>query len=161
MTALPAPDPVPLRLLLVRHGLSSFNTERRIQGRDDLSSLTDEGRLQARLTGSALADLRLDAVYSSPLSRAANTAAQLLEAQLMEAQAQERLAKQLMEARGKAIGACTAKVQRLQQALAQATLPGVGWDQYNVAQRALYVEVSQNLTKAKDLLNAHLAQAEM
>jgi probable phosphoglycerate mutase len=81
MTALPAPDPVPLRLLLVRHGLSSFNTERRIQGRDDLSSLTDEGQRQARLTGAALADLRLDAVYSSPLSRAANTAAQLLEAQ--------------------------------------------------------------------------------
>ncbi|MCP9818222.1 histidine phosphatase family protein [Synechococcus sp. Cruz-9H2] len=71
---------MPLRLLLVRHGLSSFNTEHRIQGRDDLSSLTDEGQRQARLTGAALADLRLDAVYSSPLSRAANTAAQLLEA---------------------------------------------------------------------------------
>jgi len=80
MTALPAPDPVPLRLLLVRHGLSSFNTERRIQGRDDLSSLTVEGHRQARLTGAALADLRLDAVYSSPLSRAAATAAGLLEA---------------------------------------------------------------------------------
>lgn len=81
MTALPAPDLVPLRLLLVRHGLSSFNTERRIQGRDDLSCLTDEGHSQARLTGAALADLHLDAVYSSPLSRAAATAAQLLEAQ--------------------------------------------------------------------------------
>ncbi|MCT0219728.1 histidine phosphatase family protein [Synechococcus sp. CS-1329] len=71
---------MPLRLLLVRHGLSSFNTERRIQGRDDLSSLTVEGHRQARLTGAALADLRLDAVYSSPLSRAAATAAGLLEA---------------------------------------------------------------------------------
>ena len=29
--------PVSLRLLLVRHGLSSFNLEQRIQGRDDLS----------------------------------------------------------------------------------------------------------------------------
>ena len=29
-----------LRILLVRHGLSSFNLEHRIQGRDDLSSLT-------------------------------------------------------------------------------------------------------------------------
>ena len=59
----------------------------------------------------------------------AQAQAQLLEAQLKEAQAQERLAKQLMEARGKAIGACKAKVQGFQQALAQATLPGVGWDQ--------------------------------
>ncbi|MBM5828590.1 MAG: phosphoglycerate mutase family protein, partial [Cyanobacteria bacterium M_surface_7_m2_040] len=28
--------PVSLRLVLVRHGLSSFNVEHRIQGRDDL-----------------------------------------------------------------------------------------------------------------------------
>jgi broad specificity phosphatase PhoE len=81
MAALPAPDPVPLRLLLVRHGLSSFNSERRIQGRDDLSSLTEEGTRQARLTGAALADLQIDAAYSSPLSRATATAAHLLEAQ--------------------------------------------------------------------------------
>jgi probable phosphoglycerate mutase len=81
MAALPVSRPVPLRLLLVRHGLSSFNTERRIQGRDDLSSLTEEGQSQARLAGAALADLHLDAVYCSPLSRAAATAAGLLEAQ--------------------------------------------------------------------------------
>ena len=34
---------MPLRLVLVRHGLSSFNREHRIQGRDDLSTLTDDG----------------------------------------------------------------------------------------------------------------------
>jgi len=67
-----------LRLLLVRHGLSSFNVERRIQGRNDLSVLTSEGENQARRTGQALIDLPLDAVYSSPLQRAAATTAAIL-----------------------------------------------------------------------------------
>ena len=49
-------EAVTLRLLLVRHGLSSFNVERRIQGRDDLSTLTETGEDQARRTGTALAD---------------------------------------------------------------------------------------------------------
>ncbi len=72
---------VTLRIVLVRHGLSSFNVEHRIQGRDDLSSLTAEGEQQARLTGEALRDLRFDAAYTSPLRRAAATAAGLLRAQ--------------------------------------------------------------------------------
>ena len=73
-------QPVPLRIVLVRHGLSSFNVEHRIQGRDDLSSLTDAGRQQAGAAGEALRDLRLDAAYSSPLRRAADTATALLAA---------------------------------------------------------------------------------
>jgi len=76
----PRRRPVPLRILLVRHGLSSFNQERRIQGRDDLSTLSQEGAEQARRTGSALADVPLRTVYSSPLQRARQTAALLLEA---------------------------------------------------------------------------------
>jgi broad specificity phosphatase PhoE len=73
--------PVTLRLVLVRHGLSSFNVEHRIQGRDDLSSLTETGFEQARATGEALRDVPFDAVISSPLRRARDTAAALLEAQ--------------------------------------------------------------------------------
>ena len=69
-----------LRLLLVRHGLSSFNLERRIQGRDDLSNLTESGHEQARCLGASLADVPLDAVYSSRLQRAAATTASLIEA---------------------------------------------------------------------------------
>ena len=70
---------VSLRLLLVRHGLSSFNKERRIQGRDDLSTLTDEGHDQASSLGRSLKEVSIDAVYSSPLKRAASTTASLLE----------------------------------------------------------------------------------
>ncbi len=65
----------------MRHGLSSFNVEHRIQGRDDLSSLTEIGQTQARATGSALRDLSFSATYSSPLRRAADTARLLLEEQ--------------------------------------------------------------------------------
>ncbi|MEI6031625.1 MAG: histidine phosphatase family protein [Synechococcaceae cyanobacterium ELA739] len=72
---------MPLRIVLVRHGLSSFNLEQRFQGRDDLSSLIEEGARQARATGSALADLPLTAAYSSPLSRARDTMALVLERQ--------------------------------------------------------------------------------
>ena len=78
MAALSLHEAVSLRLLLVRHGLSSFNVERRIQGRDDLSTLTTTGEEQARRTGLALADVPITAVYSSPLKRAASTAAGVL-----------------------------------------------------------------------------------
>ena len=71
---------MPLRIVLVRHGLSSFNLDQRIQGRDDLSTLSDQGAEQARRTGNALAEVPLAAVYSSPLQRARQTAALLLAA---------------------------------------------------------------------------------
>ena len=70
---------VPLRLVLVRHGLSSFNLERRIQGRDDLSQLTELGLEQARRCGEALAGIEFSFTYASPLRRALDTARQLLQ----------------------------------------------------------------------------------
>ena len=73
-----SPGSVSLRIVLVRHGLSSFNVEHRIQGRDDLSALTSEGIEQALATGRTLADITLQAVYSSPLRRAADTCRHLL-----------------------------------------------------------------------------------
>ncbi|MFM9071898.1 MAG: 2-carboxy-D-arabinitol-1-phosphatase [Cyanobium sp.] len=71
---------MPLRLVLVRHGLSTFNLEHRVQGRDNLSDLAPEGKAQAHLTGLALRDVRFTGAYSSPLSRAKDTASTLLEA---------------------------------------------------------------------------------
>ena len=62
-----------LRLLLIRHGLSSFNIEKRIQGRNDLSVLTSEGQKQAQEIGSSLSELDIHAIYSSPLKRASST----------------------------------------------------------------------------------------
>ena len=67
-----------LRLLLIRHGLSSYNRENRIQGRNDLSTLTPEGISQASKIGESLQGLAIHAIYSSPLKRASDTASELL-----------------------------------------------------------------------------------
>jgi len=62
------------RVILVRHGESSFNVERRVQGHLDESSLTEAGQASAVQVGETLSDLTFDAVYSSPLKRAKETA---------------------------------------------------------------------------------------
>ena len=63
-----------IRLVLVRHGLSSFNAKGLIQGRTDDSFLTDNGYDQASRTGKVLSKINFDKIYSSPLSRASETA---------------------------------------------------------------------------------------
>ncbi len=62
------------RVILVRHGQSSYNTERRIQGRCDESILTEKGRVTASQLGAALGGIKFDAIYTSPLQRAKQTA---------------------------------------------------------------------------------------
>lgn len=61
------------RVIIVRHGQSSYNTEKRIQGRSDASTLTDKGREDALKVGNTLRHLRFAAVYTSPLQRAKQT----------------------------------------------------------------------------------------
>ena len=63
-----------LRLVLVRHGLSSFNEKGLIQGRTDDSYLTEKGYAQALKSGEALSNINFERIYSSPLVRAAETA---------------------------------------------------------------------------------------
>ena len=63
-----------IRLVLGRHGLSSFNAKGLIQGRTDDSILTEEGYDQALKAGKALSKINFDKIYSSPLMRAAETA---------------------------------------------------------------------------------------
>ena len=63
-----------MKLILVRHGESVGNFENRLQGQEDYD-LTELGRQQAIATGERLHQLGCTALYSSPLMRAANTAA--------------------------------------------------------------------------------------
>jgi len=60
-------------LYLIRHGRSTWNAEGRVQGQAD-APLDDEGREQARKLARKLQDIDFDAFYSSPLSRARETA---------------------------------------------------------------------------------------
>ena len=62
------------RILLVRHGQSTFNVEGRLPSQLPNVPLTDEGRRQAHQAAVALAGLRLSAIVSSPLERAHETA---------------------------------------------------------------------------------------
>ncbi len=61
------------RVLLVRHGATDWNETKRAQGQADVE-LNDKGRAQAAQVADELARLEVDAVYSSDLQRALDTA---------------------------------------------------------------------------------------
>ena len=62
-----------VELILVRHGRTQWNQIGKVQGRTDVP-LDEVGREQASLIARRLSTLKVDAIYSSPLSRAYDTA---------------------------------------------------------------------------------------
>ena len=62
-----------VEILLIRHGETAWNAEKRMQGHLDIS-LNDAGLRQAKALGMALRDEPLDAIISSDLQRAHQTA---------------------------------------------------------------------------------------
>ncbi|PQM34134.1 hypothetical protein Pyn_12833 [Prunus yedoensis var. nudiflora] len=62
------------KVTLVRHGLSSWNEESRVQGSSNQSVLTETGVMQAERCRKAIANMDFDQCYSSPISRAKSTA---------------------------------------------------------------------------------------
>ena len=66
------------KLFIARHGETVWNREGRIQGHTDVG-LSERGIAQAELLARRLASVPIDAAYASDLSRAADTAAVVLE----------------------------------------------------------------------------------
>jgi 2,3-bisphosphoglycerate-dependent phosphoglycerate mutase len=66
-------QPEPTRLVAIRHGETAWNRETRMQGQLDIA-LNATGLAQARSLAAALADEAFDAIYSSDLLRARQTA---------------------------------------------------------------------------------------
>ena len=63
-----------MRVILVRHGQTDWNESGVFRGRIDVG-LNQNGFKQAELVGEALNQVAVDAIFSSPLSRASDTAA--------------------------------------------------------------------------------------
>ena len=67
-----------MMIYLIRHGETDWNHQKRRQGRRDVP-LNDQGREQMRRCGKLIAGLPADAIITSPLSRAAESAEILAE----------------------------------------------------------------------------------
>jgi probable phosphoglycerate mutase len=70
------------RVIIVRHGQSTYNTQKRVQGRTDVSRLTEKGCNDASKVGNALSNISFNAIYCSPLQRAKQTA-EIIHSQLL------------------------------------------------------------------------------
>jgi len=79
-----------LHLMLVRHGESEWNAQRRYQGQSDVP-LSALGRRQAKLIAERLAGCKIDAVYASDLVRAWQTASAIAEKNGLEVFSEPRL----------------------------------------------------------------------
>ena len=60
-------------VFLIRHGRTALNAQRTFRGHLD-APLDKRGKEQAELTGKLLAEIDLNAIYTSPLKRAVQTA---------------------------------------------------------------------------------------
>lgn len=65
--------PSTTRIILVRHGRSTFNDQQRYQGCSDEAVLNEQGWHHARQLGQVLNAVSIDAIYASPLQRVQQT----------------------------------------------------------------------------------------
>lgn len=84
-----------LRLFIVRHGITVWNSQSRMQGHTDVP-LCEEGIRQARALAQRLAGIRLDAVWSSDLQRARVTAELIAEPHGLPVRVTDRLREQML-----------------------------------------------------------------
>ncbi len=79
-----------MRLIVVRHGVTDWNVQGRLQGRTDID-LNTEGIRQALRPGERLRAERLTRVFASPMRRATRTAMRIAEAHHLPVETDEAL----------------------------------------------------------------------
>ena len=79
-----------MELYVIRHGQTSWNVERRLQGQTD-TLLDEEGIRLARLTGYAMRFIHFDRCISSPLKRALDTAGYVIGSRKIPLETDSRL----------------------------------------------------------------------
>ena len=62
-----------MKLYIIRHGETVWNTEGRLQGKEDIE-LNENGIRLAKVTAEAMRDIPFDLAITSPLKRARQTA---------------------------------------------------------------------------------------
>lgn len=62
-----------MKIYITRHGQTDWNVEGRMQGAKN-STLTEQGKIDAIKLGDSLNDIKIDYIYTSPLTRAYDTA---------------------------------------------------------------------------------------
>ncbi|WP_198661612.1 histidine phosphatase family protein [Lewinella sp. IMCC34183] len=78
------------RIGFVRHGITDWNLDKRVQGHTDIP-LNEKGKLQAKALAGRLTNEDWDLIYSSDLSRAKETAGTIAEAKGVPVKLDHRL----------------------------------------------------------------------
>lgn len=79
-----------MKIYFIRHGETVWNKEKKLQGRTDIP-LNEYGIKLAEITSQAMKDIPFDIVYTSPLSRAKETAKILVKDRNLKVYEDERL----------------------------------------------------------------------
>lgn len=79
-----------MKIYIMRHGETDWNVEKRLQGRTDIP-LNNSGKRLAKVTAEALRIVPFDLAYTSPLSRAKETAEIILNGRDIQVIDDERL----------------------------------------------------------------------
>lgn len=79
-----------MKLYIIRHGETSWNVERRLQGASD-TDLNENGIALAAITGAAMKEIPFDCCFSSPLKRTRETARLVLAGRNIPVTEDERL----------------------------------------------------------------------
>jgi probable phosphoglycerate mutase len=86
-----SPDQKPTTVLFIRHGENEWTKSNKLAGRTPNVHLNEQGQKQAKALAQRLANIKLSAIYASPLERTMETAQAIAQHHQLEVQPQPGL----------------------------------------------------------------------